>query len=229
MAIRNVTEAEFELMLDHLQEEAVHAADHWALLRGLDSSVNTYIAELNRTPAFWRLTMNGLYHTVLSYLGRLYDKTPGSLSMPNFLTTIGHCSNFFSEASFRGRLAKNAYLDSLAADLKPLDMATLQTEMSTVTASDPLVRRLHDLRNKFVAHSDANLVRLDALSSVTGFKPEEIELLLKRPIDLLNKYSLAYRASWMSAKITGIDDYERLLEMLRLGNQFRNQSAGGSS
>jgi hypothetical protein len=214
-AIRVSSEAEFERLLDHISIEAFRATDYWRLLRGLDAAIDVYGREFSQTRAFWGFTFNALHEVVLSYLGRLYDKTPGALSLENFLQVVKSCAPYFSEESFRRRLQNDPNVESLAAGTRTLDVSALEAEILGVSVNEPLVKRLHDLRNKYVAHRDANMVRLASLSSLAGLTVTDVETLLDRATQIATKYSLLYRRSCLSGKVVGADDYGDLLQLLK--------------
>jgi hypothetical protein len=82
-----------------------------------------------------------------------------------------------------------------------------------------VVSRLWDLRNRYVSHREANLIRLAKLSSLNGLTEEQIDLLVKRARTIADKYGLIYRAVVYSGRVVGWDDYKHLLDLVRLGRQ----------
>jgi hypothetical protein len=110
---------------------------------------------------------------VLSNLGRLYDKTAGSLSLGNFLQTVKSCSGYFSAESLRARQQLPAHVDC-----GTLDIIELGAEIRSVTDEDPVVKKLHDLRNRRIAHRDGNMDRLATLSSLAGLSVTDTNMLV---------------------------------------------------
>jgi len=216
--IRVSSEVEFERLLDEVVLEANRAADYWNLVRGLDVEFDHYQKEFSQSLVFWSLIFRALYGTVLSYLGRVYDQTGGALSLGSFLLTIKKHPDYFSEKSFRRRLKDNPYVESLAADMRPLDMSALDAEINRASSnSDHLVKKLQNVRNKVISHRDPQLVRLATLSAFSGVTNDEVETLIKRATWTANKYSIFYRASSFSEKIIGSEDYTRMLRLLKTG------------
>ena len=218
--IRVKSEAEFELLLDDIGMEASRAAERWHLLRGLDAAIDEFHKELRQSPAFWNTMLRTLYEVVLSYLGRLYDQHGTALSLGSFLATVKANPDYFSEQSFRQRLRSSPHVEELAADMRRLDVSMLEEEIRSVSpSSNPLVRRLVNLRNKTVAHRDASVVRLAKLASLSGFSPEEIDCLLATATETVNRYSRLYKANVLSDRVIGADDYKHMLKLLRIGRE----------
>jgi hypothetical protein len=213
-AIRVNDETEFERLRDRIDLEASGGADHWRLLRGLDQAFAEYYLEINESWTFWHLTTIAHRDAVLSHLCRLYDKTGGALSLGRFLLTVRAKREYFSDAAFRERLKDNPHVDGLATD-RQIDESELAKEIESVSDSDPLVSRLHDLRNTVLSHRDADSVMKDKRqASLQSLPPEDIEALLSRARGITSKYSLLYRAS-LYGGLTGEDDYKHLFDLLR--------------
>lgn len=195
--IRVRTLAEFERLLSQLKEEEQYASDSWALYKGLDDSMGEDVSEFNSAPEFWRITLSGLRQGIFAALGRLYDKGSTALSLRRFLVTV------------------KSHPDLAIKTGDSLNLPELEAELQTVTKDDLLVKRLHHIRDKSVAHRDAELIRLANFSSLTGFQPHEVEILLKRAATIVNKYRFLSGLPPWSANRN--DDYQRLLEYVRLG------------
>jgi hypothetical protein len=88
-------------------------------------------------------------------LERLYDTHDASLSLARFLETVRANRSLFSDDAFKERIKYNPHKESLAEN-RPIDGVVLDAELNTVSESDPLVKELHSLRNKVIAHTDAN-------------------------------------------------------------------------
>lgn len=209
------TEEEFERLLDRVSYDAYRAADYWRLLQGLDASVEEYGREFAQNQTFWGFAINAMHEAVLSYLGRLYDKTQTAVSLQRFLLTAKSHPSYFSEQAFRARLRNNPHVDSLAAETRTLNLRELDDEIQSVSESDTLVKQLQHIRNKSVAHRDADMVRLATQSSLAGLNVTDAKTLLERAAGILFKYSMLYRASCLSDSVSGSDDYKDLLQLVK--------------
>lgn len=221
------SEAEFERLLDHIAFETFRAHDHWSVLSGLDAAMAEYETEMIQSQGFWAYTMNAHRDTVLFHLTRLYDQRAGALSLGSFLMTVKAQSSYFTQECFRRRLAGNPYVEGLVTSVRSIDETQLQQEVDEVSKSDPLVSPLVALRNRYISHRDAHLVRLAALSSLDGLTVESVDALLNRAINIVNKYSRLYRASSYGSKTVGADDYKNLFRLLKMG--FTKLMAGHRS
>jgi hypothetical protein len=169
--------------------------------------------EMGQTPVFWNFTLNAHLESVIFRLVRLYDQEKSGLKLKRFLLTVKTNLEYFSEQAIQERLP--ADLSLLSRKMNP---ATLGNDIRRVSEDrDPLVCRLWKLRNGSISHMSPNPVRLGNRSTQLGLKPKEIETLLNRARAIVTRYSLIYRASWLSGKIVGADDYLHLLDLVSRG------------
>jgi hypothetical protein len=196
--------ATFDGLLDHLATEGRRAGDHWCLWGALDAAFDDYSKELNQSPQFWGLTRRALQDSVILRLGRLFDPTNGALSLGNFLETIHNH-------------ALNHSLGSLGLDVPGLDTAAIQEELKQVSDADPLVSRLMQVRNQYLAHRQASLVRRGTFDSLPELRREDIDTLLNRASAIVDKYCRLYDRPLMSVRFVGADDYKHMLDLLKAG------------
>jgi hypothetical protein len=181
----------------------------------LEAASKKYSAEMHETPAFWNFTLNAHYDATLFRLARLYDQHDCSLGLKRFLLTVKASVEYFSDGARRKRLNHNPFVEGLLS--RKLNPATLGGDIWRVSQDgDPLVGRLCNLRNQFLSHVEPNSVRLGK-PLTTRLEDKEIQILLKRACKILNRYSLTYRASLLSTKVVGADDYKHVLDLLRRG------------
>jgi uncharacterized protein (DUF427 family) len=134
--------------------------------------------------------------------------------LSRFLETVRANRALFSDDAFKKRLKDNTHVDSLVKD-RPVDDDTLDADLQTVLKSDPLVKSLHDLRNKAIAHTDADVVKTDTEAANKGWlPPDDIEKPLRKASDITAKYSLYYGASCYSG-VAAADDFKNTLGWLR--------------
>jgi hypothetical protein len=214
-AIQVQKEEQFKRLLDRVSNDTQRAGDYWRLLRGLQTAVSEYGREFSQNPAFWGFTFNALNEVTLSYLTRLYDKTRDSLNLESFLLTVKSCSGYFSEQAFRQRRLDSPHLESLASTRRTLDLSVLTADIASVSDNDPLVKRLRDFRNNYVAHRDAEIVRDPSLSSQTGLTVGDIDALVERAARIVRYYNLLYSGTFLSAEVIGADDYKELLQIVK--------------
>lgn len=215
--IRVKNEEEFERLRDRIDMEVSHARHHWSLLKALDAARGDYWREMNESNTFWHLTFIAHREAVVSHLGRLYDDTNGALSLSRFLETVRANLAFFSDEAFRIRLKDNPYVEMLVTD-RSIEDAVLDAELASVSgAADSLVKKLHFLRNKSLAHTDAELVKnpTDAARQCS-LPAEEMHTLLSRASGITTKYSLYFSGSTYGG-IACADDFKATLQWIRKG------------
>jgi ribonuclease D len=211
--IRVGNEEEFERLRDRIDREVSHARHHWTLLSQLEEISAEYWREMNESNTFWHLTFIAHRDAVLAHLGRIYDEYTGSLNLARFLETVRVNRTFFSDDAFKERLKGNPHIESLVKN-RPIDDAALDAELKTVSESD-LVKELHSLRNKAIAHTDADVVRRDAPEAHKRWlPPDEIEKLLSTASDITTKYSLYFGGACYGG-IAGADDFKATLRWVQ--------------
>ena len=90
------------------------------------------------------MTRRALQDSLVLRLGRLFDPANGALSLGSFLETIHNH-------------AANHTLGSLGLDAPGLDAVAIQDELRNVSNDDPLISRLMQIRNEYLAHRKASL------------------------------------------------------------------------
>jgi AbiU2 len=206
--IRIKSREQFNWLIDHLVTETHRAWDHWRIWGAIDDAIGSYCDEINQTPQFWELTRRAHKDSVVLRLGRLFDPHPTALSLCSLLQTVGHA-------------VKTPALQYLGLDPSTLDAATLQVELGTVVRSDPLVSRLIELRNEYLAHRASRLVSSGSFSTLPRLDREALETLLNRAFLIAEKYSHLCGRPLLARWYPGADDYKDMLNLLRLGLQSR--------
>jgi hypothetical protein len=86
--------------------------------------------------------------------------------------------------------------------------------------SNPLVSRLMEVRNQYLAHRQASLVSRGTFASLPELSRTDIEKLLNAAYEIGSKYCHLYgRKMLLSPRLFGADDYKHLLALLTLGLQ----------
>ena len=198
---------QFNWLMDHVVAETHRTWDHWNLWGGLDTALGEYGVEMNQAAQFWRLTIRAHQDSVILRLGRLFDPNGKALSFCNLLQTIRH-------------IAITPALAHLGFDLQGLDLGMLQADLETVVENDPLVCRLLDVRNEYLAHRSSRLVISGTFSALPRLEREDIEALLKRASSVADKYSQLCGRPFVMSGYAGADDYKSMLHLLRLGLEY---------
>jgi hypothetical protein len=133
------------------------------------------------------------------------------------LDTIAAHLDIFDTERFRERLKENPFVESLASDARRPDEKQLREDITFSSNENQLVKNLTIWRNNLFAHKSAgNIVSARKISTDYPLTEKEIDELLKKGIEILNRYSQLFRASVYSTKIIGHDDYKFVLESVKI-------------
>lgn len=217
MKLKLKSAEEFRRLLTTLLDDLVDARFHFRLHQDLDKAIEEYGLEFSQSPTFWNLTRRAHIDAALIRLCKAYDTNDQpALNLRNLLDTVQAHLSIFNEPDFRERLKGNAFVDSLAAELKPPDHAQLEKDIRAVSVADPLVKKLVIWRHNYLAHRNSDYA-LNPSDLSSRYPPlfTEIDTLLNRALEVGNRYSLLFDASVCSTMMVGRDDYLNVLEAVR--------------
>jgi hypothetical protein len=141
----------------------------------------------------------------------------GALSLKTLIALVAANVTLFEEPHFRERLKENPFVDSLAESARTPDASVLEADSKTVDEKcDVLVERLVNLRSQILAHSDQRVVLGRIRHPGADLTNIEIDSLLARAVSILNRYSSLFKASTDVQTLVGQDDFERILESVRM-------------
>jgi hypothetical protein len=188
---------EFERLLNRLAEDIVDAAVFRRLRANLNASYDEYWREFNESQTFWSLSFQAFEEVVLYRLGRIYVSQRDALSLVAWLDAIKCNPHLFVTSP---------------------DPVQLGSDVESVGNKDLLVKKLICLRGNFVAHINwehtaggGMKIKRDNFSLTW----DEIDLLIERAADVLNRYSALFNQSLWSMNIAGRDDYKGVLKAVR--------------
>jgi len=165
---------------------------------------------------FWSLTFRAHLHSTIFGLMRIFDRNSKSLSLPNLLDTISANMELFDIDQFRERLKKNPFVKSLSAEVRKPDEKQLEEDIAFSGNNNEIVKKLTIWRNNLFAHRSAdNVISGKNISSSYPLDYDEIDVLVKGSIEILNRYSSLFGAATYSTKISGHDDYMSVLNSIR--------------
>ncbi|MCX5717034.1 MAG: hypothetical protein NTW44_01740 [Nitrospirae bacterium] len=218
MKIRIKTADELNKLLDALALEIVNANIYHQLHKDLLDSRTGHSREFAQSNTFWSFTFTALNDARTLRICRIFDQESKSLNLFNLLETIKANMHFFEKNHFKERLKDNAFVDSLSEVDRIPDKAQLEKDICFASKQNPIVKKLMVWRNNIVAHKGAkvSLGNNDILTN-NAVSSEELEALLDGCFEIFNRYSSLYRASTWSRQVIGHDDYQNLLNFIKLG------------
>jgi hypothetical protein len=122
-ASNNMTESEFWNELQHLSSEVEHAIDFYYTyeeINHLGTNSEAAFSAFNIDPLFWNIQALSLQTSLFITVSRLFDKSPGALSIHRVLNAASAHPDFFSKQSLAARMTERKigqeYIDNLVAD-----------------------------------------------------------------------------------------------------------------
>jgi hypothetical protein len=202
-------DVEFDRLLDCLARDIVDAAIFRKLRSDLTASYGDYWREFGQSPAFWSLSFQSYIEAALNRLIRIYVGHPDALSLDSWLREIKK----------RPQLLPRRF-----------DPVQLDKDLLSVSVKhDPIVKNLAKLRNNILAHINWDNVAKD-LRLLEKYAPSytEVDALVSRALDILNRYSILFKGSAWSPVISGHDDFRAILDALRadLARKDAERAAG---
>ncbi|HEY7406005.1 MAG TPA: hypothetical protein VIB39_20935 [Candidatus Angelobacter sp.] len=192
---------EFDLLLERLAKDVVDLEIFRRLRADLDAARAEFSTEFAQSRAFWSLTFQALIEAVFFRLSRIYDGHDQSLSLLRWLETIQH----------NLELIQTGEMDEV-----PFDLQQLSIDIESVSDSDPVVKKLIQLRGNCIAHVNAEAIaKGKGLEKRFGLSPDEVNLLVERAATLLNRYGAILRRTVWSTQIVGHDDFRTVLIAMR--------------
>jgi hypothetical protein len=210
-------EAEFKRLLDGLADDIIDANVHYKLYKDLLKAIDDYPTVVRQSNTFWSMTLKAHLATSINMLCKAFDQENKSLHLKSWLLTINDNLDFFTEKNFREREKDNPHLDSLTQDWHMPDIKELRNDIALCSNCDPLVNVLVIHRNNIHAHrSGKNTAHATNISENIPLSFTNFEVLLKRAVELLNRYSILFEACSYSTNAIGRDDYKYIFESVNI-------------
>jgi len=211
--------AEFEQQLRGLVDQLFAANLHFKIGSGLRKSWREYYEELVQAHVFWQYTIHA--HDTMAVLGlcRVYDNTRAAdqrcLTLRRIIATVEANPRVFEQAEFRKRLEQNPHVDYLSQRLPRLERNQVEADIEFCD-KDESVKALVALRNKLIAHADYeySIGKEKDYSKSHPLPYEDIQRLIDRGFEIVNRYSGIYIAKTHSDRLASQQDQD-YLEVLR--------------
>lgn len=210
----SITTSDFEELTRSLAIEIQSALIDYTMYENLAKGADAHPTVVDRSRAFWDLTIQSHLNSAILRLCRIYDQQVSSMNLAKWLKLI-KCN----PAWFMG---------------KSIDIAQLDEDIKYASNHNPLVDNLTRYRGNVIAHLGENYV-LNYRNTKHSFKLTygDIKDLLKNALKILNNYARLYNGHNWSANLIGADDYqfifrelEKVLEKYRIEHEAEIQKYG---
>jgi hypothetical protein len=200
---------EFKRLIKALSRDIVDAHLHYRLCSDLGKALRQHKLTAIESDTFWFLTLQAHMQSYVHALCRAYDQDSRALHLKSWLLTIKDNLHFFDKNNFHERLKGNPFVDSLASSPRKPCLSKLEEDIFACSNKDEHVKVLIIHRGNRIAHRNAgNVVAERYVGDKHPLTTEVIEELLKRAIDILNRYNNLFEASTYCVQVAGHDDYK---------------------
>jgi len=100
----------------------------------------------------------------------------------------------------------------------------IEDDIKSVHRLDPVVDKILTMRNDFLAHRSINIVATRRINLLPELKNQEVSAMLDLVYQLATKYAVRYGQNPTMRSMVGADDYKTMLEALRSGFDFGDDS-----
>jgi hypothetical protein len=223
MPIRICNHFELQSLMEKLANEVVDASIYWRLHKRVQVMAELFRREVTQSEAFWSTAQQALLDATVFRLCKVYDDYRGALNLKNLLETIRDNAAYFDPACFRERMTTNSNVEELASQDRMPKPQLLAEDLAYVQAdTNPLVKLLQNARNNLYAHHSARDVITQAdLSVKYPMTKGQVDELLERAHEIVNRYSHLYFSTTFSRQLVGEEDYKGVFESLRRDLQQR--------
>lgn len=215
MASKTITVAddiEFNALIQALARDVVDAHIYWDQHNALLTQMEKWPEVQTEGWPFWYYTLQAHRRTALASLARAFDQEQSSLHLRSWLSSIREHLHLFGKDAVVKRRPGDPFVQWMNADAAVPDPAVLDLDIKLCSKSDPDVSALFVYRNNVLAHRGAKLSRQGDSANLPDLFVEQIERLLARARDILNRYSYLFDASFFGMTPLGHDAVERVFK-----------------
>ena len=212
------TEKKFEEYRHYLNYEATRLASCVNLFRRLDQRSVDRLEEINIAPAFFKITTDALFSTVILWVDKLFDER-GERGIFNFLMFIENNRNILAIEQLKRR--KNYPEGHWMLNRDPITLDMINGDRRYIQNLDCL-QNFTTLRDKFYGHFDKEYFfdreRMANEAPTWG----DFEKVITVISDVINRYSAAYDGQLFVLEPENINDLDYLLDRLHTCKKSQN-------
>ena len=205
---------EFASLVNALARDIVDAHIYWDQHNALQAQMEKWPEVQAEGWAFWYYTQQAHQRTALASLARVFDQKQNSLHMRSWLVSIRDHTHLFGKEAAKLRRLGDLFVQWLPDDAVP-DPEQLQKDIDLCSMQDPDVKALVRYRHTVLAHRGAELSKHGNTAKLPELLYEQIDRLLARAKDILNRYNYMYDASFFGMTPLGHDAVERVFESMQ--------------
>jgi hypothetical protein len=204
-------DTEFNALVQALARDVVDAHIYWGQHAALQAQLEKWPEVQAEGWAFWYYTLQAHQQTALTSLARVFDQEASSLHLRSWLISIRDHTHLFGKDAAKLRRPDDPFVQWLPEDSVP-DPIQLNQDIELCSMQDPDVKALIKYRHTVLAHRGAELSKQGTAAKLPELLYEQIERLLVRARDVLNRYNYMFDASFFGMTPLGHDSVERVFE-----------------
>lgn len=204
-------EKQFEEYRESLHFEAQRLASYIRLYHHLHERMRDRLNEMNLSPAFFRVTIDALFTTIVLWVERLFGKN-SERGFLNFLSFVEHNRNIFSIDELKRR--KSVPDDHWMLNRQPITFQRIENDRHKIAQIESLSSlKLRSDKSHSYFDKDYFLNKIK-LGEGTPIKWGDLSHVVHTMLDVLNTYSAAYDGNMYSLGPLNINDVDRILDLL---------------
>ena len=207
-------DSEFNALVQALARDVVDAHIYWDQHNALQAQLEKWPEVQAEGWTFWYYTQQAHQRTSLACLARVFDQQQSSLHLRSWLVCIRDHLHLFGKDAVKLRRPGDPFVQWLPENAVP-DPVQLDKDIDLCSMQDPDVTALIVYRSTVLAHRGAKLSKQGATAKLPELLYEQIERLLARARDILNRYNYMFDASFFSMTPLGHDAVERVFEAMQ--------------
>ncbi len=207
---------EFGRLLRGLSQDIVDAHIHWDQCHALEAQMEKWPQVTAEAYTFWHYTRIAHQRTALMCLARAYENDQKGLHLRSWLIAIRDHLPLFGKDQVARRRPGDPFAKWITEDAAKPNLDQLERDIKNCSIYDDAdVKALYVYRGNLLAHRNAELMKQGDPSRLPPLLVEQVENLLARAKDVLNRYAYMFETTIYGTQPVGHDSVERVFESMQ--------------
>jgi hypothetical protein len=214
IAIQN--DDEFGRLLRGLAQDVIDAHIHWGQYLALHAQMERSPQVTAEAYTFWHYTLVAHQRTSLMSLARAYENDQRGLHLRSWLIAIREHLHLFSKDQVTRGRPDDPFTKWISEEAAKPSSEQLEQDIKDCSIYDNAdVKALHVYRGNLLAHRNAELMKQGDPSKLPPLSIEQVEALLARSVNVLNRYAYMFETTIYGTQPVGHDSIERIFESIQ--------------
>jgi hypothetical protein len=202
-------------LLRGLAQDVIDAHIHWGQYQALREQMEKSPQVTAGAYTFWHYTLVAHQRTALMCLARAYDNDQKGLHLRSWLIAIRDHLHLFSKDQVERRRPDDPFAKWISEEAAKPNSQQLEQDIKDCSIYDNDVKALYVYRGNLLAHRNAELMKQGDPSKLPPLSIEQVEALLARAVDVLNRYTYMFETTIYGTQPVGHDSIERIFESMQ--------------